>query len=106
MAEPTLSGKNPHLPSQVPSQEPTIDITGVGDQGAGNVVAGGNASQSGEHQQQPAMAQPTLEQVVQLLWAERTQTQGQNQQLQQKLSQIQTEVHSQAIIQPPAQDFK
>jgi hypothetical protein len=47
-----------------------------------------------------------LEQVVQILWTERTQTRAQNQQLQQKLSQIQSEVHSQAIIQPSAQDFK
>jgi Retrotransposon gag protein len=52
------------------------------------------------------MAQPTLEQVVQILWAERTQTQAQNQQLQQQLSQIRSEVHSQAIIQASAQDFK
>jgi hypothetical protein len=97
-----MSGKNSHLPSQ----EPTIDITGVGYQGAGNVTAAENASQSGEHQQQPAIAQPTLEKVVQILWAERTQTQAQNQQLLQQLSQIQSEFHSQAIIQPSAQDFK
>jgi hypothetical protein len=92
--------------SHLPSQEPTIDVTGVGDQGAGNVVAAGNASQSGKHRRQPAMAQLTLEQVVQMIWAERTQTQAQNQRLQQQLSQIQSEVHSQAIIQPSAQDFK
>jgi hypothetical protein len=102
MAEPSMSGNNSHLPSQ----EPTINKTGLGDQGAGNVAAAGNASQSGEHQQQPAMAQPTLEQVVQMLWAERMQIQEQNQQLQQQLSQIQSEVHNQAIIQPSAQDFK
>jgi hypothetical protein len=102
MTEPTMSGND----SLLPSQEPTIDISGMGDQGAGNVAAAGNASQSGEHQQQPAMSQPTLEQVVQMLWAERTQTQAQNQQLQQQLSQIQSEVHSQPIIKPSAQDFK
>jgi Retrotransposon gag protein len=102
MTEPTMNSHNSHLPSQ----ELTIDLTGVGNKGAGNVAAAGKASQSGEHQQQPAMPQPTLEQVVQMLWAERTQTQAQNQQLQQQLSQIQSEVHSQAIIQPSAQDFK
>jgi hypothetical protein len=102
MAEPTMSGNNSHLPSL----EPTINRTGVGDQGAGNVAAARNASQSGEYQQQPAMAQPTLEQERHMLWADRTQNQAQNQQLQQQLSQIQSEVHSQAIIQPAAQDFK
>jgi hypothetical protein len=61
-----MSGNNPLLTSQ----EPTIDITGVGDQGAGNGEAAGNVSQSGDHQQLHAMAQPTLEQVVQMLRAE------------------------------------
>jgi hypothetical protein len=98
MTEPAMNGNNSHLPSQ----EPTIDITGVGDQGAGNVAAG--MRPSGEHQQ-PAMTQPTMEQVVQMLWAERTQTQAQNQQLQQHLSQIQSAVHSQTIIQPSVKDF-
>jgi hypothetical protein len=55
-----MSGKN----SLLGSQEPRIDITGVGDRGAGNVAAAGIASQWGEHQQQPAMAQSTLEQEV------------------------------------------
>jgi hypothetical protein len=75
MTEPAMNGNNSHLPSR----EPTIDITGVGGQGAGNVAAG---------------------------MAERTQTQGQNQQLQQHLSQIQSAVHSQTIIQPSVQDFR
>jgi hypothetical protein len=64
MAESTKSGNI----SQLPSQEPTIYITRVGDQGAGNGAAAGNASQSGEHQQ-PAKTKPTLEQVIQMLWA-------------------------------------
>jgi uncharacterized protein (DUF2132 family) len=91
---------------QFPSQEPRIDITGVGGKGAGNGAAAGNASQSEEKLQQPAMAQPTMEQVVQMLWAERSHTQALNQKLQQQLSQIQSHVHSQATIQPSAQDFK
>jgi predicted secreted protein len=47
-----------------------------------------------------------MEQVVQMLWAERSHTQALNQKLQQLLSQIQSHVHSQATIQPSAQDFK
>jgi hypothetical protein len=102
MADPAMIGNIP----QPPNQEPKIDITGVGGQGAGKDAEAGNVPQSWDHPQQPAVAQPTMDQVVQILWADRTQTQVLNQQLQQQLSQVQTQVRSQATFQPSAQDFK